>query len=148
MIMNNKDLERILDKVLEEHKEAFEKLAKGYDCDDTDNCEESENREMADSSFIMARWKEFNPNAEKSMREDFKDSPSPNRQRIMDYLNKGEVKLVATSREVDVISGEKLDQTKCILTDGEYTWSGSLGYYIQKYNLQIPKEFEDKILNM
>lgn len=38
--MNNKDLDRILDKTIEEHKEALEKLAKGYDCDDTDNCEE------------------------------------------------------------------------------------------------------------
>ena len=95
----------------------------------------------------MAIWKEFNPSAEKSMKDDFGTSPSPFRDRIIDYLNNGELKLASPSSVFDVFSGERISQTNCILTDGEYSWLNSLGYYIQKYNLQIPKELENKILN-
>lgn len=101
---------------------------------------------MAERKNIMAEWKEFNPLAEKSIKDDFRDSPSPDYQKIISYLDNGEVKDSATSRDTDVISGESIDKTKCILTDGEYSWSGSLGYYVKKYNLQLPKEFEEKIL--
>ncbi len=95
----------------------------------------------------MAMWKEFNPMAKKSMKDDFEVSPSPFCNKILAYLNNGEIKLASPSSAVDVFSGERINQTNCILTDGEYSWSNSLGYYIQKYNLRIPKELEDKILN-
>lgn len=94
----------------------------------------------------MAIWKEFNPLAEKSMEEDFAEKPSLFVQKILAYLNNGEVVLASPSCAVDVFSGERINQTNCILTDGEYSWSNSLGYYVQKYNLQIPKEFEQKML--
>lgn len=96
---------------------------------------------------VMAVWKEFNPKAKKSMRDDFGTSPSPFCNEIILYLNNGELVLASPSSAVDVFSGERIGHTNCILTDGEYSWSNSLGYYIQKYNLQIPKEFEDKILS-
>lgn len=97
---------------------------------------------------VMAEWKEFNPLAERSMKDDCADAPSPFCQKILAYLNNGKLILASPSSAVDVFSRERIDQTNCILTDGEYSWSNSLGYYIQKYNLQIPKEFENKILNM
>lgn len=96
---------------------------------------------------IMALWKEFNPYAEKSMQDDFSKTVSPYISKIITYLNNGEIILVSPSCSTDVFSGERIDKTKCILTDGEYSWSNSLSYYIQKYNLQIPKELENKIIN-
>jgi len=102
---------------------------------------------MAKRLNIMAIWKEFNPLAEKSMKDDFSPTPSPFSDKIISYLNNGELALASSSSAIDVFSGERINQTNCILTDGEYSWSNSLGYYIQKYNLQIPKELEDKILN-
>lgn len=96
---------------------------------------------------IMAIWKEFNLLAEKSMKDDFSPVPSPFCNKIITYLNNGEIVLASTASAVDVFSGERINQTNCILTDGEYSWSNSLGYYIQKYNLQIPKELENKIIN-
>lgn len=101
---------------------------------------------MAKRKNIMEEWKEFNPLAEKSIKDDFGESPSPDCQMIISYLDNGEVKAVAPSRDTDVITGESINKTNCIMTDGEYSWSGSLGYYVKKYNLQLPKEFEDKIL--
>lgn len=103
---------------------------------------------MTKRQNIMAQWKEFNPVANKSMKDDFEDSPSPFTEKIIAYLNKGELTLVSPSSATDVFSGERINQTNCILTDGEYSWSNSLVYYIKKYNLRIPKKFENKILNI
>jgi len=97
---------------------------------------------------IMALWKEFNQDAEKSMKDDFKAAPSPFYREIITYLKNGKVTLVAPSCAVDVISGERIDRTNCIMTDGEYTWSNMLIYYIQKYNLELPGEFVNKIMSM
>ena len=102
---------------------------------------------MAKRFNIMAVWKEFNPSAKKSMKDDFCLTPSPFCDKIIAYLNNGELALASSSSAVDVFSGERINQTNCILTDGEYSWSNSLGHYIQKYNLQIPKELESKIIN-
>jgi len=95
---------------------------------------------------IMSTWKEFNPSARKSMKEDFDAYASPFSNKLLAYLDKGEVILSSPGSAIDVFSGERINQTNSILTDGEYSWSSSLGYYIRKYNLHIPKEFEDKIL--
>ena len=95
----------------------------------------------------MAIWKEFNPVAKKSMKDDFGAVPSPFCNEIILYFNNGELVLASPSSVIDVFSEERINHTNCILTDGEYSWSNSLGHYIQKHNLQIPKEFEDKILS-
>jgi hypothetical protein len=102
---------------------------------------------MAKRLNVMARWKEFNPIAEKSMKDDFNSVPSPFVNKIIAYLNNGELVLASSASAIDIFSGERINQTNCILTDGEFSWSNSLGYYVKKYNLQIPKELENKILN-
>ncbi len=55
--------------------------------------------------------------------------------------------LAAHSNAVDVFTGESINQTNYILTDGEYSWGSALCYYIKKYNLQLPEYFEKKILD-
>ncbi len=97
---------------------------------------------------IMALWKEFNQDVEKSMKDDFQAAPSPFCKEIITYLENGKVTLVAPSCAIDVISGERIDRTNCIMTDGEYSWSNTLIYYIQKYNLELPGEFVNKIVSI
>ena len=101
---------------------------------------------MNNRKNIMACWKEFNPLVDRSIREDFQDTSSPFKQKIITYLNRGEVLLVSPECSIEVFSGEKICHTKCIYTDGEYSWSNSLVYYVQYFNLRLPEEFENKIL--
>jgi hypothetical protein len=102
---------------------------------------------MGKRKNIMACWKEFNPSAGRSMKEDFSEESSPLASRIIAYLDSGEVILASPSRSVDVFSGEMIGHTKCIRTDGTFSWSDSLSYYVRKYNLRLPAEFLDKILD-
>lgn len=50
--------------------------------------------DMSKRKNIMATWKEFNPISERSMKDDFKNTPSPFREKIIEYLNNGEFFLV------------------------------------------------------
>lgn len=78
---------------------------------------------MAKRKNIMAEWKEFNPLAEKSIKDDFGESPSPDCQKIISYLENCEVKAIAPSRDTDVITEDiifyvyKGEKTKTINED-------------------------------
>ena len=96
----------------------------------------------------MAVWKEFNPPALKSMKDDFADISSPFCDKIIDYLDSGDIILASPSGVTDIFSEKQISHTNCILTDGEYSWSNSLSYYVKEYNLQLPEEFENKIIKI
>lgn len=96
---------------------------------------------------LMAMWKEFNPNSEISMIDCFQDNDIFSKQKIIEYLNNGAVNLVSSHRGVDVITGQALDCSEKILTDGEYSWSNTLSHYVEKYNLKLPDDFVNKILS-
>lgn len=102
---------------------------------------------MGKRKSVMAEWKEFNSASDRSMKDDFGGKPSPFSKEIVDYLDNGELVLASPSIAVDVFSGERIGKTNGVLTDGEFSWSSSLSYYVEKYNLQIPKELERKILS-
>ncbi|MCR5649727.1 MAG: hypothetical protein K6F86_00925 [Lachnospiraceae bacterium] len=70
-------------------------------------------------------------------------------QEIIDYLENGRIVLAAPGLEIDEFTGETImpRHTKTILTDGVYSWSGSLPYYVEKYNVRLPLEIEDWILS-
>ena len=96
---------------------------------------------------VMAKWREFNPESNKSIKSDFQDVPSPHCNKILEYLNNGNITLVSTDKGIDVLTGEKIVSSYCILTDGEFTWGNTLAHYVLHYNLKLPDEFENKILN-
>ena len=96
---------------------------------------------------IMAIWKEFNPQSNKSIKSDFKTESSHKKNMIIEYLNSGKIKLVSTSRGIDVLTGENISRNYYILTDGEFSWANTLAYYVNKYNLALPAEFEARILH-
>lgn len=55
--------------------------------------------------------------------------------------------MISAATRKDVIAGTVIPGTDVGRNDGEYTWWTSLAYYVEKYNLRLPNEFEQKILN-
>lgn len=94
---------------------------------------------------IMETWKEFNTEAIKSLKDDFETEPYPGQWKILRYLRNGTIKLTATCVGNDVFSGEIIGPLY-YMTDGRYCWLSTLEYYVRKYNLRLPTEFEKKIL--
>jgi hypothetical protein len=33
------------------------------------------------------------------------------------------------------------------MTDGKYSWSSAIPYYVEHYDLRLPKDFEDHVLS-
>jgi hypothetical protein len=95
----------------------------------------------------LTKWREFGvPNAP-SIKDSFEAEPYEGMERIANYLdNSGEVTICAASGSVDVLTQESISDKRQMLTDGEYAWNNTLSYYVRKYNLRLPKEFEDKVL--
>lgn len=102
---------------------------------------------MTKRKNIMIFWKEFNPSSDKSIQEDFEKESYPSSDKIAAYLDQGKVTLVSAECGKDVITNERIVDTICILTDGEYSWLNTLGYYVRNYHLRLPLEFEKSILN-
>ena len=96
--------------------------------------------------FINSLWKEFNPESERSIAEDFRECEGENDIKILEYLKTGKIYLVAAGEASDPITGKMLGETLCMFTDGEYSWSTEITYCVQHYHLRLPMPFEKKIL--
>ncbi len=96
---------------------------------------------------LMMLFKEFSGLERPSIKESFQECCYPNQEKIAVYLEKGVVKLPSAGTSRDLITGDLISDRHEILTDGEFTWDNSFAYYVRKYNLRLPKEFEEKVLN-
>ena len=79
-----------------------------------------------------------------------KDSVSkeayPNKSKIVHFLLNGEVDIARVSRATDIFSGEIIPSEVLVMHDGDFYWSNTLAYYVEKYNLRLPVDFEKHIL--
>ena len=69
-----------------------------------------------------------------------------NQEKIAEYLYNAEVFMTEMSYARDIFTGKLLPQIMHCVSDDKYWWPIILAYYVQKYNLRLPKEFEQHIL--
>ena len=98
--------------------------------------------------YDLLKWKELGQKDAPSIKILFSTKPYPNQEKIAAYLDRGKVSLVTASYEKDAITGKIIHpaRTARIMSDNEFSWDGSLSYYIRKYNLRLPAAIEEKIL--
>jgi len=78
----------------------------------------------------------------KSIRDDLRSTGDPDEDRIVEYLKTGHVFIVAPGLETDAVDPTKgFIGTICVRTDGEWTWPGSLAYYVENYHLKVEDDF-------
>ena len=96
---------------------------------------------------MLGMFKEFGLENGPSIKDSFSDAAFPNKDAVVRYLKSGKVGVTGGSFYIDVVTGKQTRIGKCIMTDGEYTWPGILAYYVDKYNLRLPADFEAKAMN-
>lgn len=70
------------------------------------------------------------------------DAPYPDKPSVVSYLrNGGESVAASTGVNEDVFTGEVFGLAESLRDDGEFQWSDTLAYYVDKYNLRLPDEF-------
>lgn len=72
--------------------------------------------------------------------------PYKNKREIVRYLTTGTVELARASRTRDIFTGEIIPAEVLVMRDGDFYWSNELAWYVEKYNLRLPKDFENHIL--
>ncbi|MCQ2499776.1 MAG: hypothetical protein MJ117_00345 [Lachnospiraceae bacterium] len=82
-----------------------------------------------------------------SMKEYFEKEPYEGKEKIIKYLKSGKKTYISLGKSVDFFTNETLPVEMGGMTDGEFSWSTSLYHYVERYNLRLPKEFEDKVLS-
>lgn len=69
--------------------------------------------------------------------------------RVVDYLKRGGVTEALSSSispVKDIFTGEIIPGKWSQRADGHYTWSNSLYWYVEKYDLALPEDFKAQIL--
>lgn len=70
-----------------------------------------------------------------------------NKKIVANYLRGNKRKAVCFKYAIDCISGKQISSGIVVRTDGEYIWCDFLAYYVENYNISLPKEFISKIYN-
>lgn len=95
---------------------------------------------------FIGQYKEFGDGKE-SITNSFSQSPYPGQSKIAEYVRNGGVLLdCAPSILRDIITNEKISEPQETRSDEFFVWFSELAYYIEKYNLRLPAEFENHIL--
>ncbi len=83
-----------------------------------------------------------------SIKDSFQGTSYKGQGRIIHYLRKGGTEnMVSGKLHKDCFTGEIIPFGNIGRNDGEYTWWTSLAHYVEKYNLRLPEEFENKIMS-
>ena len=83
-----------------------------------------------------------------SVRDSFEKEPYEGQDKIVEYLKKGTPTMVTSGFATDIVTGERLKEPKYFMTDGKYSWTNTITYYVERYNLRLMKEFEEYVLRM
>ena len=70
----------------------------------------------------------------------------PHKKEIIEYLRSGKVDMATTAPAKDVVTGELLPFRDCGFYDDEYSWGATLPYYIERYNVALPDDVTEHIL--
>ncbi|MBD5081786.1 MAG: hypothetical protein HDT44_08510 [Ruminococcaceae bacterium] len=99
---------------------------------------------------ILDYFKEYGAEDAPSFLDFCQKEPYNGKDRIVNFLrNNGKEIGTSVKLSVDRITGERIDGEYNIVhySDGKYSWCSDLAYHVNKYNLRLPKEFEDYVLN-
>lgn len=99
---------------------------------------------------ILIGYREYGADDAPSLLDCCEKEPYDGKEKIVFYLqNKGRATMASTGVARDRLTNERIkgEFQSVYYTDGKYSWCNDLAYHVEKYNLRLPKEFEDYVLN-
>ena len=103
---------------------------------------------LVKDDFIFISYKEFGEDEnDPSIHDYLEKEPYPNQEKIANFLKNGKIELAQMSRDRDIFTGQRIQREVLVMSDGDYFWANTLAWYVEKYNLRMPEEFEHYILS-
>ena len=100
--------------------------------------------------MFLCNYTEYGSDNGISMKEHFEPAPYEGQDVIVNYLRHiGKPTSASTKIPTDRLTGERIkgEIEFVFYSDGVFRWVSDLAYHVEKYNLRLPKEFEDHVLN-
>lgn len=73
-------------------------------------------------------------------------NPIDGKAKVLRYMKKAKVIATAAGSAKDFLTGETIRQPLTCQSDGQYTWRSDIVYFFEKYNLELPEAFIQKVL--
>lgn len=100
--------------------------------------------------FMLCNYTEYGSDNGISMKDLFQREPYYGKDKIVSYLrHNGKATLASTAVAHDRITNERIkgEHELVLYDDGKFSWWSDIAYHVEKYNLRLPKEFEDYVLS-
>ncbi len=81
---------------------------------------------------------------DQELRDRRRDVPHPEEARILAYLRSGTGLIAVACTAHDLLNGEPIGAPD-VFTDGDWCWSAELPYYVERYHIQLPEEFVERM---
>ena len=81
-----------------------------------------------------------------SLKDNIDKKPYENINIVLNHLKSGEIVACAAGRARDVFTDKTITEELKLMTDGKYEWRSDIIFYVEKYNLRLPDDFEEHCL--
>ena len=100
--------------------------------------------------IFIGSYDEITPNkGYPLMKNSMNDKKYPSQDLIVSYLKRGKMVMAAAGvSKPDVFTGDAINVENGIQSDDMYAWSTDLPYYVEKYNVKLPDDFEQHIFSL
>jgi hypothetical protein len=68
--------------------------------------------------------------------------PAQHKAEVVRYLKSGKTLIYSPGIATDVFDDSATSDTPSIVTDGTYAWRKEIAYYVDRYDIELPSEFE------
>lgn len=97
--------------------------------------------------LFLCNYKEYGAENAPSIIDASSSEPYFGKDKIVKFLTEnGKAGLASTSVPHDRITGERIGIELVLKEADRFSWWSDLAYHVEKYNLRLPKEFEDYVL--
>lgn len=79
--------------------------------------------------------------------KDLINKPIKEKKKVIEYMKKCKIEAVAPAIITDLINPEIKFAELYLMTDGKYEWRSDVIYYVEKYDMELPEEFIQHVLN-
>lgn len=98
--------------------------------------------------LFLGNYKEYGAENAPSMLDVSASEPYLGKEKIVNFLiENGKAGLATAKVPSDRITGERIGGELILKETERFSWWSDLAYHVDKYNLHLPKEFEDYVLN-
>ena len=96
---------------------------------------------------FITNYKEFDDDEKESILDHLLNEPMENKDIVLRYLKNGKYNGVRCSSIFDYVQNEQTFAPVSFFTDGEYSWDSEEIYHFEKHNMEINKDFINKVLS-